>query len=719
MAAVRRYIAAIAPRVRPLLAKNGGPVLMIQVENEYSMQGDDVAYLKDIEDIWRQNGVDGPFSVSDGWKDLLRRKAYLPGAALGLDGAEVPILEQGRSFAHEAPVWVGEGYPGWLTHWGEPEFASRDYVDTLRSVMKAGYSFNLYVVHGGTNFGLTAGSNAEDDGSQFQPVITSYDYGAPIDETGQPTAQYHRLRDMIAQVTGRKPPELPASPPTTAFAETTLEPFASLWDNLPAAVNVPHPVSNEILFGQDQGLVLWRKTIPSGATLTLDGARDYAVVHVDGREAGVVSRVEHPTVSSKTALTLPDASHEGRTLEILVDTFGHINFGPRVGDHKGLTGPVSLDGKALDGFEAWPLPLDGPWMTRLRPFDVAPTRGGVFFKGNLHIDQPGDVYVDMADWDKGYLWINGRLLGRYWRIGPQQRLYCPGPWLKAGDNEQRSTPPRAIGLWGGLSANVLNMIGIGPFVTIPLALSALAGPSVFIGWIAGALLCLCDGMVWAELGSTIPESGGPYHYLREAYGRERMGRLFGFLYLWQTLLTAPLSIGSAAVGFAQYFGYLVPSLGETGRVVVAASLCLVNTAVLYRKVGDIQRLSLGITVIVAIACVWIVGSGIAHFDTATAEHFLHARNDDSHGFWLGLGAVALIAVYDYGGYNNVCMLGGEVRNPRRTIPLAVLLSIPLVALLYLGLNLSILGVLPWEQAAHSKAVVADFMQAIHGNTGGT
>lgn len=437
MAAVRRYIAAIAPRVRPLMAKNGGPVLMIQVENEYSMQGDDVAYLKDIEDIWRQNGVDGPFSVSDGWKDLLRRKAYLPGAALGLDGAEVPILEQGRSFAHEAPVWVGEGYPGWLTHWGETEFASRDYVDTLRSVMKAGYSFNLYVVHGGTNFGLTAGSNAEDDGSQFQPVITSYDYGAPIDETGQPTTQCHRLRDMIAQVTGRKPPELPPSPPTTAFAETTLEPFASLWDNLPAAVNVPHPVSNEILFGQDQGLVLWRKTIPSGTTLTLDGARDYAVVHVDGHEAGVVSRVEHSTVSSKTALALPDAAHEGRTLEILVDTFGHINFGPRVGDHKGLTGPVSLDGKALDGFEAWPLPLDGPWMTRLRPFDVAPTRGGVFFKGNLHIDQPGDVYVDMADWDKGYLWINGRLLGRYWRIGPQQRLYCPGPWLKAGDNEVR------------------------------------------------------------------------------------------------------------------------------------------------------------------------------------------------------------------------------------------------------------------------------------------
>lgn len=282
-----------------------------------------------------------------------------------------------------------------------------------------------------------------------------------------------------------------------------------------------------------------------------------------------------------------------------------------------------------------------------------------------------------------------------------------------------AVPPRAIGFWGGLSANVLNMIGIGPFVTIPLALSALAGPAVLLGWIAGALLCLCDGLVWAELGSTIPESGGPYHYLREAYGRDRAGRLFGFLYLWQTLLTAPLSIGSAAVGFAQYAGYLMPSLGDGGRVAVAALLCLANTAILYRKVGDIQKLSLIVTVAVVAAAVWIVFTGISHFDMATARHFLDAPMPSGKGFWLGLGAVSLIAVYDYGGYNNVCMLGGEVKEPRRTIPRAVLISIPVVAVLYLGLNISILGVLPWEVAAKSTAVVADMMQAVHGAWGGT
>ncbi|MGN6481906.1 APC family permease [Luteibacter sp.] len=283
----------------------------------------------------------------------------------------------------------------------------------------------------------------------------------------------------------------------------------------------------------------------------------------------------------------------------------------------------------------------------------------------------------------------------------------------------KPVPPRAIGFWGGLSANVLNMIGIGPFVTIPLALSALAGPAVLLGWIAGALLCLCDGLVWAELGSTIPESGGPYHYLREAYGRERAGRLFGFLYLWQTLLTAPLSIGSAAVGFAQYAGYLMPSLGDSGRILIAATLCLVNTAILYRKVGDIQKLSLVVTVAVVAAAAWIVFTGISHFDMATARHFLDAPSPTGKGFWLGLGAVSLIAVYDYGGYNNVCMLGGEVKQPRRTIPRAVLISIPVVAVLYLGLNVSILGVLPWETASKSTAVVADMLQAVHGAWGGT
>ncbi len=283
----------------------------------------------------------------------------------------------------------------------------------------------------------------------------------------------------------------------------------------------------------------------------------------------------------------------------------------------------------------------------------------------------------------------------------------------------QGAPPRTLGFWSALSANLLNMIGIGPFITIPLALSALAGPAVLLGWVVGALLCLCDGLVWAELGSAIPRSGGPYHYLREAYGRDRAGRLFGFLYLWQTLLTAPLSVAAAAVGCAQYLAYLMPGLSHTALTGIARALCLFNTALLYRQVRSVQLLSLLVSAMVIAACVWIVLSGALHFDMALAREFLQARPASPHGFWLGFGAVALIAVYDYGGYNNVCMLGGEIRKPRRTIPRAVLWSIPIVAVLYLGLNVTLLGVLPWQQAAQSKAVVADFMQAIYGPVGST
>jgi beta-galactosidase len=461
MAAVRRYIAALAPRVAPLMASAGGPVLMLQIENEYSMFADDIGYLDALRDIWRENGIAGPFSVSDGLKDLQRRKAYPHGSALGLDGADVADLVKGRGFAGESPVWVGEGYPGWLTHWGEPTFATKDYEATLRHIMSAGYSFNLYVVHGGTNFGLTAGSNAEDDGSQFQPVITSYDYGAPVDERGRPTEQYMRLRRVIADVTRVTPHALPPEPASARFAPVTPRLFASLWDNLPgAAVTLPAPGPNEILFGQDQGLVVYRKRIAKGAVLRLENVRDYALVHVDGREVGSVSRVEHPMLNSKPDVMLPDANSPERTLEILVDTFGHINFGPRIGDHKGLIGPASIDGLPLRDVEAWAIPLDDDWVRGLRPIadESAPTtagsagagsgsagadssaktrspRGPIFFKSTLNIATPGDVYIDMTAWSKGYLWINGQLLGRYWNIGPQQRLFCPGPWLRAGDNE--------------------------------------------------------------------------------------------------------------------------------------------------------------------------------------------------------------------------------------------------------------------------------------------
>lgn len=199
------------------------------------------------------------------------------------------------------------------------------------------------------------------------------------------------------------------------------------------------------------------------------------------------------------------------------------------------------------------------------------------------------------------------------------------PSVVSPSSTPAGAPPRTLGFWSALSANLLNMIGIGPFITIPLALSALAGPSVLTGWLAGAFLCLCDGLVWAELGAAIPRSGGPYHYLREAYGRERWGRLFGFLYLWQTLLTAPLSVGSAAVGCLQYLAFLLPGLGHARLTAMAMALCAFNTLLLYRKVRSVQVLSLLVSAVVIGACVWIIFSGVLHFDVGIAADFLHAR----------------------------------------------------------------------------------------------
>ncbi len=277
---------------------------------------------------------------------------------------------------------------------------------------------------------------------------------------------------------------------------------------------------------------------------------------------------------------------------------------------------------------------------------------------------------------------------------------------------------RGMGLPGALSANILNMVGVGPFLTIPLALAAMGGPQAMTGWILGALLCLCDGMVWAELGSRFPRSGGPYHYLLHGFGAQRWGRLLAFLFLWQSLLIGPISVAGGAVGFSQYAQFLKPSLTHVQLVGLAMLLCLVTTALLYRPIRSISTISLVVTVAVVGTCLWIIVSGAFHFRPALAFDLPSHAFRPSRAFWHGLASATLIGVYDYGGYNNVCLIGEEVAAPRRTIPRAVLGSIVLVALLYLAMNLAILGTVPWREAQSSTAVVADYMQRLYGHRGG-
>lgn len=287
-----------------------------------------------------------------------------------------------------------------------------------------------------------------------------------------------------------------------------------------------------------------------------------------------------------------------------------------------------------------------------------------------------------------------------------------------GGSDTQPAPRRLMGLRGAISTNVLNMIGIGPFVTMPLALSAMGGPQVLIGWALGALICLGDGLIWAELGSAIPRSGGSFHYLRETFGPQRLGRLFGVLYLYQVLLTGPISIASGTIGFASYAAYLWPSMNAAESKLIAIGICVLNTALLWRDIRAIAYLATCINVIVVSALIWIIFSGVANFDSKIAFSFPANAFALDHGFWMGLGAATLISVYDYGGYNNVCMLSGEVKCPERTIPLAVIWSIVIVVALYVGMNVAILGVIPWQEAERSHAVVSDFMEKIYGSGGG-
>src|SRR5262245_49828049 len=299
---------------------------------------------------------------------------------------------------------------------------------------------------------------------------------------------------------------------------------------------------------------------------------------------------------------------------------------------------------------------------------------------------------------------------------------------------------RGVGPWGATTLNMIDMIGVGPFITIPLIIAAMNGPQAMLGWILGALLVVCDGLVWAELGAALPGSGGSYRYLAEIYGPRSLGRLMSFLFIWQLTFSAPLSIASGCIGLAQYATYIIPSLGSATKVTlpilgdveinalpvafVAIAALAVAVFLLYRRINLIERFSKFLWVGVMLTILWIIFAGITHFKPALAFDFPPGAFALQPAFFKGLGAALLIAVYDYWGYYNVCFFGGEVRDPGRTIPRAVLFSIMFVAIIYLVMNISILGVIPWREFASTANTpatrygISSFIERIYGNKGG-
>jgi len=306
---------------------------------------------------------------------------------------------------------------------------------------------------------------------------------------------------------------------------------------------------------------------------------------------------------------------------------------------------------------------------------------------------------------------------------------------------------RGVGLAGATSLNMIDMIGVGPFITIPLIIAAMGGPQAMLGWIFGAVLVMCDGLVWAELGAAMPGSGGSYRYLKEMYNPKKLGKFISFLFIWQLTFSAPLSIASGCIGLSQYLAYLFPTLQQTVlmkdihvpllivsldmSIVItwgtfAAMLtCLAALFLLYRRITVIAKLSEFLWIGVILTVGWIILSGITHFNSSRAFSFPADAFTLNANFFNGLGAGMLVAVYDYWGYYNVCFFGGEVKEPGRTIPRAILYSILLVAIIYLVMNISILGVIPWQELSETatsdarKFVISVFMERLYGPWAGS
>ncbi|MBS1729167.1 MAG: beta-galactosidase [Bacteroidetes bacterium] len=429
---VEIYVQHISKEIKPFLVTNGGPILMVQVENEYGSYGNDKTYLQTLKKLWTDNGINVPFYTADGATAFMLDAGTVEGAAIGLDsGSDEDDFAEAKKANPNVPSFSSETYPGWLTHWGE-QWARPDTNDLKKEVtflLKNKKSFNFYVIHGGTNFGFWAGANG--GGKTYQADITSYDYDAPINEQGNPTAKYWMIRNLIQEYNGTHLPDIPAAIPTIEIPAITLQPFTSIWNELPKPVLLPQPKPIEY-FNQQSGLILYKTTLIGNKSgkLRISEPHDLAFVFLNDQFIDTIYRD-----GGRWEINIPKSDVKNPVLEILVEAMGRINFGSDMTDRKGITDRVTLNGMTLMNWETYSLPLDEPFIKSLKSANKLADRNGTFFKADFELDHVGDTYLDMQHFQKGVVWVNGHNLGRYWNIGPQQRLYCPAPWLKKGKNE--------------------------------------------------------------------------------------------------------------------------------------------------------------------------------------------------------------------------------------------------------------------------------------------
>jgi len=430
LVAAGEYLKALGAQLDPLQITHGGPIILAQVENEYGSFGSDHEYMSQIRDLERAAGFDVPFFTADGGGEMMAHGS-LPDALPGLNGGSGPeIMKEIGVYRPHGPWLVPEVYPGWLDHWGEPHahVGVKGLMRETEWKLTHDVSFCYYMIHGGTSFGFMNGANFSD---HYQPQPTSYDYDAPIDEAGRPTAKYFYLREIFAK---HLPPKqtieaVPPPPTTREIPRIQLTESASLFDNLPEAVSDARPMTFEEL-GQGYGFVLYRCQVdgPTNATLEIKDMRDFAVVCVDQKRVGTLDRRLH---TESMALQIPGRS---ATLDILVENCGRINYGSEMVDgRKGLVGDATFAGHILTNWQMFKFPFDSDPHWRFEK--DAGAKAPCLRRGNFELDRVADTFLDFHAWGKGVVFVNGHNLGRYWHLGPQQTLFLPGVWLHKGRNQ--------------------------------------------------------------------------------------------------------------------------------------------------------------------------------------------------------------------------------------------------------------------------------------------
>jgi beta-galactosidase len=430
--AARRYFKDVGRVLAPLQVTQGGPILMVQVENEYGSYGKDAEYMGQMRQALLDAGFNVPLfacnpaqALKNGYRADLFPVVNFGGNPAGGFRALREILPTG-------PLMCGEFYPGWFDTWGNGHRTgnTQRYLTDLEYMLKSGASFSIYMAHGGTTFGLWSGADRP-----FRPDTSSYDYDAPISEAGYDTEKFTRTRELMGKylLPGESLPEVPARNPAMSFPAVQKAEFAPVFANLPRPIADESPRTME-QYDQASGCILYRTTLPAGPAGALDikEVHDFAFIYLDGQRVGTMDRR-----SRQYAINLP-ARSQVATLDILVEAVGRVNFGTEVHDRKGIHAPVRVtsDGTTseLSRWQVYTLPLDSHMLGNLK-FSDAKASGPGFWRFSVPIEKPADTWLDMRPWGKGVVWVNGHCLGRFWNIGPTQTMYLPGPWLKAGANE--------------------------------------------------------------------------------------------------------------------------------------------------------------------------------------------------------------------------------------------------------------------------------------------